>query len=113
MKNRLLKEADLQLNSGNNFVVRFDNGVIKWITPKKIYPYNGYTEKEFQKWYSLISKAGFGYKYENERKNVFGNFQKEHRARKENEEEYNLIDKLKNGKELKRRQKEKEYADEH
>ena len=113
MKNRLLAEVNLELNSSSNYTMKWKDGTIKWITPKKVYLYKNYKEKDFDKWYSLLSKAGWGHKYEKDRRNIYGNFQKEHRLKSEEDEEYNLIDKIKNSAEFKRRQKEKEYADEH
>lgn len=90
-------------SSGEKYMIRWVNGKIVWELPGNSYTYDGYTQKDYGFWRQEISDAGYGHRWEKDRRMVYGRFQKQHNKRRKEQEYYDAIDDMKNGAELVRK----------
>lgn len=87
------------------YMIRWHKNKIVWELPNKNYIYNG-TKDEYNLWRQEISDAGYGPKWENERRKVYTRFQKVYKKKKQREDELKDKENYKNRNELIRRKKE-------
>lgn len=107
-----MKLKELLESKGEDFMIRWIDGKIVWELPNKNYTYSGYTQKDYDFWRNEISQAGYGSRWEQKRRHVYGRFEKAHREKRKRDEYYDAIDDYRNGPELRRRAKESElFAD--